>query len=125
MSQVYYCPPEGLAFDNIGDLFAACLTTGTLYEFTTNGVKSTFASGLGNPEGLAFEPVPALQADATGSGLQLSVSMPPAYYYSNIVQASTDLVNWVDIYTNTPPFTLTDSMATTFPYRFYRALLGP
>ena len=33
----------------------------------------------------------------------------PSPYYSTIIQASTDLVNWVNIYTNTPPFTFTDS----------------
>jgi len=43
-----------------------------------------------------------------------------------IVQASTNLFNWVNIYTNTPPFTFTDLQATNYPSgRFYRALFGP
>jgi uncharacterized delta-60 repeat protein len=45
--------------------------------------------------------------------------------YSTIIQASTNLVNWVPVYTNTPPFTFTDSNASSYPYRFYRAVLGP
>jgi len=55
---------------------------------------------------------------------QLTVSMVPPYY-PVIIQASTNLVNWSDIYTNTPPFNFTDQMATTFPSRFYRAALFP
>jgi hypothetical protein len=49
----------------------------------------------------------------------------PSPYQSTIIQGSTDMVNWTNIYTNTPPFTFTDSMATTLPCRFYRALLDP
>lgn len=36
-------------------LFEADWGTGSIYEFTTNGVRSTFASGLGGPHGLAFD----------------------------------------------------------------------
>jgi len=39
-----------------------------------------------------------------------------------VIQASTNLVSWVNIYTNTPPFTFTDTISSPFPYRFYRAL---
>jgi len=44
---------------------------------------------------------------------------------SVIIQASTNLVNWVNILTNTAPFTFTDSATTNYPDRFFRALLGP
>jgi uncharacterized delta-60 repeat protein len=44
--------------------------------------------------------------------------------YSTIIQASTNLINWVPVYTNTPPFTFTDTNASSYPYRFYRAVLG-
>ena len=113
-----------LAFNNAGDLFASDPNGNSIYEFTPEGVRSTFASGLDHPLGLAFQPVPELLAVGTNSVFQLTVSMPSPYH-STIIQASTDLVNWVNIYTNTPPFTSTDSMATNFPCRFYRALLGP
>ena len=46
-----------------------------------------------------------------------------------IVQASTNLINWMSVYTNPPPFvspfTFTDSNATTYPDRFYRVVIGP
>ena len=115
--------PQGLAFNSAGDLFVADAANVNIYEFTPGGTQSTFASGLYNPSGLAFQPVPELQGVATNGVFQLTVSMPSPYY-STIIQASTDLVNWVNIYTNTPPFTFTDSMATNFLSRYYRALLG-
>ncbi len=37
-------------------------------------------------------------------------------------QASTTLTNWTSIQTNTSPFTFTDTLATNYPYRFYRAI---
>jgi uncharacterized repeat protein (TIGR01451 family) len=40
-----------------------------------------------------------------------------------IIEASTNLVDWVPIYTNsTAPFTFTDPNAANYPYRFYRAV---
>ena len=44
---------------------------------------------------------------------------------SVIIQASTNLLNWVPIYTNVSPFSFTDSNSTNYPYRFYRAVTGP
>ena len=121
-SGLYY--PWGLVFNSTGTLFEADMGSGNIYEFTPDGAQSTFASGLYEPGGLAFQPVPELLAVSTNGVFQLNVSMPSPYY-STILQASTDMVNWVSVYTNTPPFTFTDAMAATLPYRFYRALLGP
>jgi hypothetical protein len=50
--------PDGLAFNNAGDLFVADSSSGNIYEFTPDGVRNSFASGLEQPYGLAFEPVP-------------------------------------------------------------------
>jgi sugar lactone lactonase YvrE len=130
--QSTFIPPDvgvsgGLAFNSAGDLFVTRYGGGgygNVYEFTPSGAQSTFASGLSYPIGLAFQPVPELQAVCTNAVFQLNISMPSPYY-STIIQASTNLVNWINIYTNTPPFTFTDSMATNFPCRYYRALLGP
>ena len=152
--------PDGLAFDGAGNLFVTDNGSGNIYEFTPGGVQSTFATGFSylnaiafdsasnlfvsagtniveftlggakifgtaaGTEGFAFQPMSELQAGRTNGAFQVTVSMPSPYY-STIIQASTDLVNWVNIYTNTPPFTFTNSMATTLPYCFYRAVLGP
>ena len=45
-----------------------------------------------------------------------------------IVQSSTDLVVWSNVFTNTPgamPFTWTDVVSGNSPQKFYRALLAP
>ena len=56
-------------------------------------------------------------AQANGT-FGLNVSGVPGYQY--VVQASTDLVNWVAIQTNTAPFAFVDANANQFPRRFYR-----
>jgi hypothetical protein len=65
----------------------------------------------------------------------LAVAAPVAGHFSiNVtgmtgqpyaVQASTDLVNWAALQTNTAPFTFTDSGAGQFSERFYRAVYAP
>ena len=46
-----------------------------------------------------------------------------------IVQASTNLINWVSVYTNPPPynspFTYTNSSTASYPALFYRVVTGP
>ena len=58
---------------------------------------------------------------------QLTVNGQPGQEY--IVQASTNLINWVSVYTNPPPFvspfTFIDSGASNYPDRFYRVVPGP
>jgi hypothetical protein len=53
--------PSGLAFDGSGNLFLAELVKpnmGDILEFTPDGARSTFASGLQAPNSLAFGQVP-------------------------------------------------------------------
>jgi glucose/arabinose dehydrogenase len=54
--------PTGLAFDSAGDLFVTenniFTGDGSIVEITPGGLQSTFASGLGNLYGLAFQPAP-------------------------------------------------------------------
>jgi uncharacterized repeat protein (TIGR01451 family) len=62
-------------------------------------------------------------ATLTGNGgFQFSVSGNPGA--STLIQASTNLVNWVNLYTNVSPFTYTSLDATNFPQRFYRAVVA-
>jgi sugar lactone lactonase YvrE len=110
-------------FDAAGNLFMTGSGSGEVLEFAPNGSQRVFASGLNQPMGLAFQPVPQLQGCATNDAFQLTVTMPSPYY-STTVQVSTDLVNWSDVYTNLPPFVFTDSTAAISPNRFYRAVLA-
>ena len=58
---------------------------------------------------------------------QLTVNGQQGQEY--IVQASTNLINWVSVYTNPPPFnspfTFTDLNAANYLDRFYRVITGP
>lgn len=49
--------PFGLAFDAAGNLFETNRGSGSIFKFTPEGSRSTFASGLTQPTYLAFEPV--------------------------------------------------------------------
>ena len=69
-------------------------------------------------------PPPQVSAISVGGGtFQLTVASPTTS--TVIIQASTNLVNWVNIYTNTPPFIFSDSISTNYHDRFYRAKIGP
>jgi len=64
---------------------------------------------------------PVVTGFATTNGtISLTVSSPPLPV---VVQASTNLVDWVSIYTNTPPFTFTDTNLAAYPQRYYRVQL--
>lgn len=115
--------PEGLAFDSRGNLFVTDGAGGNLLEITPGGIMTTNFSGLAGPVGLAFAPEPSLSGVFTKGAFQLTVAMPSPYQ-SAIVQASTNLTNWIPVFTNTPPFVYTDVTATA-KFRFYRAFLGP
>ena len=62
----------------------------------------------------------------TNSGISLAISGDVGPDYS--IQTSTNLVHWQGAITNfsaTPPFIWVDTVASNFPCRFYRILLGP
>ena len=52
-----YSSLNGLAFDSAGNLFVG-VSSGSILEIAPGGGQSVFASGLGDPVGLAFQPVP-------------------------------------------------------------------
>ena len=71
---------------------------------------------------------PQLSASSGGTpgSFQFTVTGQSGQEY--IIQASTNLVNWVDVYTNpdyTAPFNFVDPNATNYTSRFYRVVTGP
>ena len=61
-------------------------------------------------------------ADATGHFSFELAGVPGGKY---VVQATSDLVHWTVVQTNTAPFSFQDGTANGFPQRFYRALYLP
>jgi len=62
-------------------------------------------------------------------GGQAQFTLSGAAGQTYIVQASTNMINWVPIFTNTTPqsgqLQFIDSRATNYPSRYYRTVLGP
>jgi len=68
------------------------------------------------------------QATLTGLGYyptQLLTEVKGITGANYVVEASTNLINWVAIQTNQTTFTNIDTSVTNKPYRFYRALYQP
>jgi hypothetical protein len=59
----------------------------------------------------------------TGGGFQFTITGVPGFNYS--LEASTNLVDWVPLSTNTSPFTFADGDATNFRARYYRSVYQP
>ena len=66
--------------------------------------------------------LPSLVAGG-GGRFQLSVTNDAGA--TVVIQASTNLVTWLPIYTNQSPFIFTNFDAANFQKRFYRAVVGP
>jgi len=75
---------------------------------------------VGSPQPVQLAPV---NASGSGAGFQLTVAGNAGA--SVIIQASTNLFNWVNLFTNISPFTFTNLDSTNYPSRFYRAVVGP
>jgi autotransporter-associated beta strand protein len=105
-----------------GDFVAIIGSPGPSLEWRfnpTNGVLSVIST--------APPTAPTFDSFAISGGLPTFViGGVPGYHYT--IQASTNLVAWTNLVTTNPaamPFGWTDSSATNFNRRFYRALVSP
>ena len=65
---------------------------------------------------------PILTSAAISAGGKFSLYVSGSSQLPVVIQASTNLINWVNISTNTPPFTFTNIVGP-YPSRFYRAVV--
>ncbi|MGA2787467.1 MAG: Ig-like domain-containing protein [Verrucomicrobiota bacterium] len=56
---------------------------------------------------------------------QFALNVAGASGHQYVIEASTDLVNWIPVQTNTAPFIFVDPDAGRFPQRFYRSVYAP
>jgi hypothetical protein len=121
--------------DNLGNTFATgpgqWLSGWTNFDFTLSAtqdetdlsfiIAADMQSEFG-VTGVSVTQVPSPDFDGVkvGNTFQVIVSSPASY--STVIQASTNLVDWVNVYTNAAPFTFTDA-CSMYPQRFYRAAL--
>jgi hypothetical protein len=66
--------------------------------------------------------VAANLSPASRVGGQFAMMVAGAAGHRYVIEASTDLVNWVPVQTNTAPFTFVDPDANRFDHRFYRSV---
>jgi Fibronectin type III domain len=105
------------------NLTVSGLADGATYYFS---VKAVNGSGLESSYSVQTAyAVPTAAANLgrplfSSNGVSIPVTGVPGYLY--IVEASTDLVNWVELETNVTPLMFTDTNAWRYPKRFYRAV---
>ncbi|HEY1787074.1 MAG TPA: S8 family serine peptidase, partial [Verrucomicrobiae bacterium] len=86
--------PNGMAFDNAGNLFVACnVANGPIVKITPNGTQSTVVNEGGIPDEMAFSsPVPGLTTGLGGDALQFNtVSNVIADHISALWSSNNDL----------------------------------
>jgi len=107
---------NSMVYSGAFNLSSNAIISASAYE--TNFINSAAASAVFVIQPLAF----------TSEGFVTNVfrlSFSGAAGSNYVLQASTNLVNWTPLFTNTATsnmFDLFDSQATNFPYRFYRVL---
>jgi hypothetical protein len=112
----------------------------------TNSLKAFAKDTSGNASttnSVSFEYVVPVTTSAVSSSVEPIIASPAVLSTANftlgqfallvsgttnaqyVVQASTDLVNWVSVQTNTAPFSYVDANAGQFSQRYYRAISVP
>ena len=107
------------------------LASGQTYYFAATAYDSTGTQGAFSPQ-ISLTAGSSSSAPQGAAGMLSAISRLAAGQFgfkiagtSNaqyIVQASTDLVHWTSIQTNSAPFTFVDSNASQFSHRFYRTV---
>jgi uncharacterized repeat protein (TIGR01451 family) len=83
-----------------------------------NSASAAITAGVPTP--------PQLSGTLTATNHTFQFTITSAANQTNVIQASTNLINWIPIYTNVGPFTFTDPKASNYLDRFYRDLIiGP
>ena len=105
------------------------LVAGVTYYFAATSFDNSGNQGVFSPEvsavpastEIAVTLTPVLASPAG----QFSFTISGGYGYQYVVQASTNLMNWINLQTNMAPFNFVDSNAGQFSHRFYRTVYIP
>jgi len=114
-----------VAIGNNTNVTISGLVQGRTYYFAATTVDTAgHQSGFSNEASNTVPVMTALAAAARSSG-QFSFTVSGVAGQRYVVQASTNLLNWIPLQTNTLPFLFTDTNAVKFKQRYYRALYLP
>ena len=110
-----------VAVGNTTNAVISGLDPGTTYYFAATTLDSAGnESGFSNEASYAMPVTPAALASAARSGGRFSFTVTGDAGQPYVVQASTNLLDWVSLQTNTAPFLFMDTNAAGFDQRFYR-----
>lgn len=125
--------PAGLTLDSFTGTISGTPTTNGTFNFSLR-VRDYHEGGVGVTRTVALfvTPPPPFQLDLSivgqGSNAQAQLSLHGASGQQQIIQASSNLSDWMPITTNvsgTNLFLIFESNALQFPQRFYRAVVVP
>jgi hypothetical protein len=88
---------------------------------SNNLVKKTFTVTVLPPG----QTIPATLQPATSVNDQFAFTVTGAVGLNYIVEASSDMMGWIPVHTNTAPFGFTDPESGDFSQRFYRSVSTP
>lgn len=99
------------------------LLSGTTYYFAvTTYDKFGNESDFSNEAVYLVPPITATLTAMILSSGQFGFTVAGVSGYQYVIQASTNLTDWTAVQTNTSPFVFTDTHATGFNQRFFRAI---
>jgi hypothetical protein len=96
--------PVAMVFDNTGNLYISDQSAGTINEYTSGGVESTYVSGLIEPAWLAFEPAATPPSLGIAPAGNQSVLFWPTGSGNFVLQSTTNLnsPNWATVSNGVP-----------------------
>jgi hypothetical protein len=117
---------------NGANLASATNAALTLSNVTTNQT-GTYSVAVSNTAGstnstatlMVYATASSTLASAAHANGQFALTVSGVSGCQYVVLASTNMVNWVPLQTNTAPFTFVDANASQFGRRFYRSVYAP
>ena len=121
---------SSLTVSNVSEATIQGLTNGTTYYFAartlnSSGYLSVFSPQISYVAGITSAIPATITSQLASPSGQFGFSVSGTSGYEYMVEASTNLVNWVILTTNTAPFNFVDTNANQFSRRFYRAVYDP
>ena len=112
---------------NATNAYISGIKAGTTYYIAATSYNAVGWESAYSPEISYTAPTvatvhpPLTSPTASSSGFNFSVNGTTGYQY--VIIASTNLVNWVALTTNTAPYAFTDPNTSQYPHRYYQAVL--
>jgi Fibronectin type III domain len=121
---------SSITLSNVNEVTIQGLTNGATYyfaarTFNSSGNLSAFSPQISFIVGTTSAIPGVITSQLASPSGQFSFSVSGTSGFDYAVEASTNLMNWVVLGTNTAPFQFVDPASGQFSHRFYRAVYAP